>query len=227
MAFGRGKKKSHTLGGTTTTTKGDLNARRDETAGTMNLNWRLQVRESATSGRQRRRRRHWPPISTQHASAAVGRVGISSGPTLCARPAAPTAMSRRVYDRATPHRGIRRRRRRRPRLWRSDTTNILRRDGRWYGRSSRSEEQRSSEWRRVTDSWGARANENKNTENKNAAPSYTTTRRVDYTNAAPPSPCNSLGIFVKWKYNTLSAPPTTTRCTGRRTDGRTDSATRR
>lgn len=51
----------------TTTTRGDLNARRDDTAGTMNLNWRLQVRESATSGR----RRHWPPISTQHASAAA------------------------------------------------------------------------------------------------------------------------------------------------------------
>lgn len=28
---------------TTTTTRGDLNARRDDTAGTMNLNWRLQV----------------------------------------------------------------------------------------------------------------------------------------------------------------------------------------
>lgn len=60
----------------TKTTRGDLNARRDDTAGTMNLNWRLQVRESATSGR----RRHWPPISTQHASAAAPPPSSSSRP---------------------------------------------------------------------------------------------------------------------------------------------------
>jgi len=80
----------------TTTTRGDLNARRDDTVGTMNLNWRLagerecDVRAAAAlasdinTTRECRRRRSYDRL-----------VGISSGPTLCARPPA-------RYTSATP-----------------------------------------------------------------------------------------------------------------------------